>query len=102
VVEGANALGTGLRLLPLIGGPMVGLKIGTPVAVKFGARPVIAAGFAIMAAGLLLGTATGVGTGFGFVAVWLVIGGAGIGFVLPNVMNIAMGELPQDNADACQ
>ena len=44
-VEGADALGTGMRLLPMIAGLMVGVRIGQPFLKKLGPAPLIGAGF---------------------------------------------------------
>jgi predicted MFS family arabinose efflux permease len=97
-VEGADALGTGLRLLPLIGGMMVGVKISPRLLPRLGDSKLIALGFAIAAAALFVGATTGVHDGYGFVAAWMAVGGAGVGFAMPTTMNAAINVLSPDRA----
>lgn len=95
-VAGHDALGTGLRLLPLIGGLVVGAKAGESVAARAGARTVVAAALVLLAGGLALGATTTVATGYGTVATWLVVAGLGIGLGLPTAMDVALSALPED------
>ncbi|WP_199429951.1 DHA2 family efflux MFS transporter permease subunit [Qaidamihabitans albus] len=97
-VGGTDALGTGLRLLPIVGGLLVGVQIADRLRPKLGAKLVVAAGFLIMAAGLVLGTATTVSDGYGFVAIWVSVTGLGLGFALPPAMDVAMGSLAAGRA----
>jgi MFS transporter, DHA2 family, multidrug resistance protein len=57
-VLGTDAMGSGLRLLPLMGGLLVGAVPADRVAARIGARVTVAVGFAMLAAGLLGGAAT--------------------------------------------
>ena len=97
-VEGADALGTGLRLLPLIAGLMAGVRIGQPFLKKVGSGPLIGAGFVLLAVSLIIGSTTGVHDGYGFVAFWLTIGGVGVGLAMPVTMNAALDELSPERA----
>jgi EmrB/QacA subfamily drug resistance transporter len=97
-VEGADALGTGLRLLPMIAGLMAGVRIGQPFLKKVGAAPLIGAGFVVLAAALVIGTTTSVRDGYGFVAFWLTLGGVGVGLAMPITMNAALDELSAERA----
>jgi EmrB/QacA subfamily drug resistance transporter len=99
-VLGHSALGVGLRLLPLIGGLFVGAPLGERLGHLLTTRVPVAAGLFIGACGLLLGALTDVGTGYGFVATWLVITGLGIGLALAPAMDAVLGELPRDEAGA--
>ncbi|MGY4773041.1 DHA2 family efflux MFS transporter permease subunit [Kribbella sp. CWNU-51] len=92
-VQAADALHTGLRLLPIIGGLLVGAKVAERLNAKAGPRVTVAAGFVLMLAGLALGTFTGVGTGYGYTAIWVSLVGLSIGFTLPPVMDLALGAL---------
>jgi len=94
-VQGANALGTGLRLLPLIGGMLVGAKLAERALAKAGGKATVAAGFALLAAGLMIGTASSAGDGFGFTATWEVIVGLGTGFTLTPLMTLALSALSE-------
>jgi len=92
-VYGTDAFGTGLRLLPVIGGLMVGARLAGRVVERAGAKVVVAAGLAVMAAALAAGATTGAGTGYGYVAVWVSAAGLGLGFAMPPAMNAALGAL---------
>ena len=97
-VGGSDPLGTGVRLLPMIGGLVVATQIGPMLVKRAGSRFVIATGLALSAAALGLGATTEVGTGYGFVALWLTLLGAGIGLTMPASMDTAMGALTMERA----
>jgi len=67
-VLGTSAIGSGLRLLPLVGGLIAGAVPADRIAGLAGAKVVVAAGFALFAAGLLLGATTSAGSGGAFTA----------------------------------
>jgi DHA2 family multidrug resistance protein-like MFS transporter len=92
-VFATDALGTGLRLLPVVGGLLVGVQIADRIRPRLGAKVVVAAGFVMMVAGLVTGACTGVGAGYGSVGAWVGLIGLGLGFSLPPAMDIAMGAL---------
>ncbi|MEU4424951.1 MFS transporter [Actinoplanes sp. NPDC024001] len=97
-VDGADALGTGLRLLPVIGGLLAGARVAEKLAGRFGARPVVATGLAVMAAALFAGAATGPDSGYGYVAAWITAAGVGLGFTMPPSMNAALGALTPERS----
>jgi len=92
-ILGVDALGSGLRLLPLIGGLVVGTRVAERVGRKVGPGVVLAIGFGLLTAGLIAGASTTAGTGYGFIAVWITVVGAGMGCVLPTAMGAALDEL---------
>ncbi|MCC3372717.1 MFS transporter [Cohnella sp. REN36] len=92
-VEGADAFGTGLRLLPIMGGLLVGAKTAEPLLPRRGAKTILTAGFVLLAAGLSMGAFTDVDHNYGYAAVWLSVVGLGIGFTLPTAMDAAIGAL---------
>jgi hypothetical protein len=105
-VRGLDSLGSGVRLLPLIGGLALGLGVGqrlqSPRPARgtapargplLGAKTLVSGGFAIMAVALVVGTGTATGTGTGFVSAWFAIAGLGLGLALPTAMNAALGAL---------
>jgi EmrB/QacA subfamily drug resistance transporter len=98
VVAGNDAFGTGLRLLPMIGGVVAGGGLSERVAAKFGARPVIAAGFLVLAGGLGIGTLLEATSGYGLLAVSLSVIGFGMGLAMPTAIDVVMGVLPHDEA----
>jgi len=97
-VGGHDAFGTGLRLLPVIGGLMVGARIGGRLEARLGARVIVTAGLVLIAGGLLLGTATGPRSGYGFVAAWISLAGVGLGLTMPPAMNAALGALSRERS----
>ncbi|GIE95076.1 MFS transporter [Paractinoplanes rishiriensis] len=97
-VTGTDAFGAGLRLLPVIGGLLVGARAADRLVVRFGARAVIAGGLAVMAAGLLAGSFTSAGSGYGFVAAWIAVAGVGMGLTMPPAMNAAMAALTPERS----
>ena len=97
-VGGADAFGAGVRLLPVIGGLLVGARTAERIAVRLGSRTVIAAGLALIAIALLVGARTGVHSGYGFVAAWVTAAGIGLGFTLPPSMDVALGALTAERS----
>ncbi|MFH9547348.1 DHA2 family efflux MFS transporter permease subunit [Streptomyces sp. NPDC051445] len=97
-VLGNDALGTGVRLLPMMGGLIVAARAAQPVVERFGARAVVSAGLVVLAFAALLGSRTTVGSGYGFTALWLSIVGFGFGFSIVPAMAGALGTLPSDRA----
>lgn len=97
-VLGHDAFGTGVRMLPMMGGLIVATRAGGPVNARFGARATMSAGLVVLAFAALLGSRTTVDSGYGFTALWLSIAGAGFGFAVVPAMNAALGALPPDRA----
>ena len=97
-VKGVNPQGTGLRLLAMVGGLLLGSVLGNGLLARFGAKLSTALGFALLAAGLLLGSLTHVASGTGFVLGWMALMGVGTGFVLPATMATALAALPTEHA----
>ena len=93
-----DALGSGLRLLPLIGGLVVGTRIVDKLLPRAGARPAIAAGFALIGAGLAMGACTATDSPYWFAAVWITLTGAGMGFVMPAAMGAALDAMSPERA----
>lgn len=97
-VDGASPLGTGVRLLPMIGGLLIGTRVAAPIVRRAGARPVLTAGFVLLAIGLGIGATASRSTGYGLTATWIGLVGAGLGIVLPAAMNAALGEIPAERS----
>ncbi len=98
VVHGTDALGGGLRLLPVIGGLLAGARLGERLTAAAGPKATAVLGFALLAAGMLTGAATQPGSGYGFAALWIALAGAGTGFALPTLMGAALGMLTAERA----
>jgi MFS transporter, DHA2 family, multidrug resistance protein len=97
-VMGTDALGSGLRLLPMIGGLIAGGVAADRLARIAGAKSTVALGFVFVAGALLAGATTGVSTGYGFAAVWISTLGVGLGFAMPSSMDAAIGQLSSDRS----
>jgi len=97
-VGGHDAFGTGLRLLPVIGGLLVGARTAAKLAARFGHRLVVAAGLALMTGSLIVGALTSASSGYGFVAAWITVAGIGLGFTLPPSMDVALGALTPERS----
>ncbi|MFF5012384.1 MFS transporter [Streptomyces sp. NPDC001165] len=96
-VLGNDAFGTGLRVLPLIGGLMAAAAASEPLVPRLGARTVVPVGLLVLGAGAFLGATTGLGDGYGFTALWLVLTGLGFGLAVVPATSLVMAALPQDN-----
>ncbi|MGH4033887.1 MFS transporter [Actinomycetota bacterium Odt1-20B] len=97
-VLGHDAFGTGVRLLPMMGGLLVAAKGAPPLVAKFGSRGVISAGLVTLSFAAFLGARTTVDSGYGFAALWLAITGLGFGFAMVPPMTAAINALPADRA----
>jgi len=109
-VRGLDSLGSGVRMLSLIGGLLVGLGVGQrlqmvrkgpggePRGPLAGAKVIGAAGFAIMAVAMVLGTGTSPTTATGFLMAWFALTGLGLGLALPTMLNAAIGALSPERS----
>jgi MFS transporter, DHA2 family, multidrug resistance protein len=110
-VRGVDAMGSGLRLLPMIGGMVVGMigstrlasprkgaDGGPPRAPLANAKSLVTAGFLVMAAGLWLGATTTLSSGTGFAAAWFAVSGLGLGLAMPQGMNSALAALSAERS----
>jgi hypothetical protein len=97
-VGGFDALGVGLRLLPLIAGLFFGAPLAARLTVGIGTKIPVVTGLLIAATGLLAGTATGPDSDYWFIATWLAVTGFGTGLALSPAMDAVLGELPHDDA----
>jgi len=100
IVEGSDAQATGIKLLPLIGGVILGAGAGNVLASRLGQRVAVSAGLAITAAALVGFSQIGAGTSYAPVAVALAVIGLGIGIALPTTLNIILGTLPPTQTGA--
>jgi MFS transporter, DHA2 family, multidrug resistance protein len=112
-VRGANALGSGVRLLPLVGGMLVGMVGGTrltsprrsrdgePAArPAAGPRTIVTAGYLLMAVAMGLGAFTTLASSTGYTLAWVAVAGLGLGLVMPAAMGIALGALSAERSGA--
>jgi MFS transporter, DHA2 family, multidrug resistance protein len=99
-VDGSNALVTGLRLLPMIGGLLVGVRVADRLARSVAPKTIIAIGYVAIAIGLGIGAGTGAHSGYGFIATWLSVIGFGFGFAMPTAMAVAVSPLTAEGSGA--
>ncbi|MFF5076944.1 MFS transporter [Actinoplanes sp. NPDC000266] len=92
-VGGHDAFGSGLRLLPVIGGLVVGARGADTLRSRLSARTTIALGLVLISAASFLGARTGVSSGYGFIAVWITLAGLGLGLTMPPSLDAALGAL---------
>ena len=97
-VLGTSPMGSGVRLLPMIGGLLVGAVSADRIVRLVGAKVAVAVGFAILAAGLLIGARTSVGSGGLFIAGWTALVGLGMGLALATSMSAALCELSPERS----
>src|SRR5918999_757932 len=94
-VLGYDAFGTGLRLLPLLFGMIIVARAVPPLTARFGSRPMMVAGMALLGIAMLLGSTTDTDTGYGFTALWMITTGLGLGSALMPAMDNALAALPE-------
>ena len=104
-VRGVNAMGSGLRLLPMIAGMIIGMIGGTRLATPrraangqlraplASAKGLVTVGFTIMAITLAFGATTKTTSSAGFGAAWFAVFGLGLGLAMPQTMNAALSAL---------
>ncbi len=97
-VMGTNAEGSGIRLLPLVAGLLVGLAPAALLVKRIGAKFTVALGFVLLATGLALGGTTTVASGEAFSALWLSICGVGTGLTMATAASAAVAELDEGRA----
>jgi DHA2 family multidrug resistance protein-like MFS transporter len=108
-VRGLDSLGSGVDMLPMIGGIAAGLVFGQRLQSPRKGGPqaglplvstksLVSAGFAVMAAALAVGTATSTASGTAFVSAWIAVTGLGLGLALPTAMNAALGTLTAERS----
>jgi DHA2 family multidrug resistance protein-like MFS transporter len=98
VVRGTDAQGSGIRLLPLIGGLLAGGAFADRLAARAGVRAIAGLGFALLAAGLAIGATTSVATGDAQAIAWIALSGLGLGLVLPTTIDTALGAVSDESS----
>jgi EmrB/QacA subfamily drug resistance transporter len=98
LVRGSDALGSGVRLLPLIGGLLVAAPLSERLIHFVGNKIPVTIGMTVIAVGLAWGARTGFDTGYGQVAAWMVTLGVGTGLALTPAMDAVLGALPSARA----
>jgi len=97
-VVGTTAMGSGMRLLPMIAGLMLGAIPAAQVVQLLGAKAVVAVGFFLLAIGLLVGALTSLGSSGFFMAAWTFVAGLGVGMAMATATSAALVELSQERS----
>lgn len=97
-IQGDTALGSGLRLLPLIGGLITGALPASALARTAGAKLTVTLGFALLAAGAICGATTGTASSTTFIAIWMAVLGAGTGLTLTAATAAALSRLSAERS----
>jgi len=97
-VLGVDTVGAGVRLLPLIGGLVLGAVSADALARRFGPRLVLTTGFVVLAGGFALGAATRPGSGVALLVTWTLLAGAGLGATLSTGTAGALSDVPTEQA----
>jgi MFS transporter, DHA2 family, multidrug resistance protein len=111
-VRGDDALGSGIRLLPMIAGMLVGMVAGTRLqsvrrgpesadgAAVAGPRSIVTVGYLLMAVAMALGAFTTLGSSMGYTVAWVALSGLGLGLVMPVAMTVALSALTAERSGA--
>src|SRR3989475_5198144 len=100
IVQGNDAQGTGVRLIPLIAAMMVGAISTDWLAKRFGAKVLVAGGMLGNAAGMIILSRVGVDTGYALVALALAVSGISIAFTMVPALDAILGSLPAGETGA--
>lgn len=97
-ILGASAMGSGVRLLPLMVGLALGAGLADRVAARLTTKLTAALGFTLLTCGLVLGATMTVASGNAFIATWTAITGVGFGLALATAATTALVDLPKTRA----
>jgi EmrB/QacA subfamily drug resistance transporter len=97
-VTGVDPMGSGVRLLPLLAGLMVGAVPSAQFIRWMGAKVVISVGFVILGITGLWAASTTLGTGAGVTAAWMAVGGLGMGLVFAPAASAALAQIDAERS----
>ena len=97
-VLGTDAMGSGLRLLPLVAGLIVGAVPADRLARLVGAKITVALGFAVFALGMFIGSNTTPTSSDSFIAIWVALTGLGLGITFATSASAALVEIPEERS----
>jgi len=100
IVQGNDAQATGIHLLPLIGGIVLGALGSDRLVARFGVRVMLALGLLICGAGMALLSMVNADSGYGLMAVALPVMGVGNAFAMFTSLNVILGILPEAKTGA--
>jgi len=97
-ILGVSAMGSGVRLLPLMVGLALGASLADQVARRLTTKLTATLGFGILTTGLALGATMTAASGDAFIATWTGIAGIGFGLALATAASTALVDLPKQSA----
>jgi EmrB/QacA subfamily drug resistance transporter len=97
-VLGHDALGTGVRLVPLMAGLMVGGGLAGRLDRALGTTTAVTGGLVLLAGGLVWLATVDVATPYAVIAAALAVCGAGVGASMAPAMDAVLAELPDGEA----
>ena len=97
-VQGHSALGAGIRTLPMAGVMILVAPRSAVLVARYGPRPVMGLGLALIVAGLLLFLAFDPGTAYGLIALAIVLLAAGMGLMMPPATSAIVAGVPAGKA----
>ena len=100
IVQGNDAQATGVRLLPLIGGIVLGAAVSDRLLKRLGVRAMLSLGLATSAAGMALMSLVDSASGYGLLFVTLPMIGIGNAFALFTALNVILEVLPASQTGA--
>jgi len=98
VVQGLDPFESGLRVLPWTAAPAFVAPLAGIVSVRIGARPVLSAGLALMAAGLgWLAVVSSATVSYAALLPPFVVSGAGMGMFFAPIANVVLSAVPKED-----
>jgi DHA2 family multidrug resistance protein-like MFS transporter len=97
-ITGVDPMGSGVRLLPMIGGLLLGALPAAQLTKRIGPKLVIALGFAVIGVACLLGANTTLLTGTAFTATWMAVLGLGMGLVFAPAASAALSQIDAEHS----
>ncbi len=97
-VLGLDAMGSGVRLLALVGGLVLGSLPADRVARLLGVKVTVALGFALLGGGMLLGAASVHQFSEWLTAAWVALVGFGMGLTFATAAATALSEVPAERS----
>jgi MFS transporter, DHA2 family, multidrug resistance protein len=97
-IVGLDPQGAGVRLLPLIGGILIGAVTADKLERALGLKLSVALGFLVTAAAMIVGATTTAASDELFVAAWVAASGLGMGIGLATAASAALGQLSPERS----
>ena len=94
MVMGYGALESGIRIMPLAAGLILGSPLSAKLTQRIGTKRVVAVGLLLVSVGLAMLSGAAVDSGYGLVAAVLGVLGLGMGLTMAPATDSVMGSLP--------